>query len=199
MVQGVMDVMFHQQMTVCVSSFADRPVQRCKHTALSIALPSLAHIVTVGPASSRVDEVKKKKEYENEETPSPGDQKTWEGKVRAGLDDDNVQRDVLRLFRERQDTWSGRLRQTGVAKHRIELTLGTKLIYQAPFRAVPRSRQTKEAEIKGMRDAGSIEPTLPERAGPAILVSKRTARHGTVSTADVECRSGEGFMSSTAR
>lgn len=92
--RAVMDVIPRQPFTMCVSSPGDKSVHLPRHTTLGIALASSANITTVGPASLGVPGVKEKGENENEGSPNAKSVKTWKEKVRVGLDDEIVWREV---------------------------------------------------------------------------------------------------------
>lgn len=85
MAQGVMAVIPHLPLTVCVNSFQDKPVHAPKHTALGIALILRAQIMTVGPASPGAAEVEEREEDGNEGTPNKDNRKTSEDEVSVGF------------------------------------------------------------------------------------------------------------------
>lgn len=65
--QGVMNVIHHQPFTLCVSKLGDKPVHQPRHTTLGIALRSLTHVTTTGPASPERNEVRKREENKSKE------------------------------------------------------------------------------------------------------------------------------------
>lgn len=94
--------------------------------------------------------------------------------VCVGLHSDTVWREVLQLSGNFQHICSGQFRKIDAGECRNELTLVTKPIHQAPYRVGQRSKKIHDAQINCMRDAGVIEPTLAERAGPVVLVPKKS-------------------------
>lgn len=76
MAQSVMDVVFHQQSTVCVSSFRDKPVHVRNYTTPRIALSLPAFIMAGGLFSSAVARVKKREENGSGGSSSTDSEKT---------------------------------------------------------------------------------------------------------------------------
>lgn len=173
MAQDVEDVIHRQPFTVCVSNFEGKPVHLPKHITFGISLPSRAESMTSGPASRRAAGAKKKGENGSERSSNTDYEETWQEKVRVGLDDDSVRQEVLQLLERFQNMCNGRLGRNCVAKHRIELTSGLKLVFQAPHRAGQPSREIEEAKIYHMQDARAIETTLAKWTSPTVFAPKK--------------------------
>lgn len=152
MAQGVIEVIRHLPFTMCVSSLGERPVYLLKYNTLNVALPSPAKIMTTSLAAPGVAGVMKRGENGSKGGSSTDSEKTRQDEVRVGLDDESVRREVQQLLEVFQNNWRGRLENTDAAEHRIELNLGTKLIYRAPDRAGQRSREAGKAEPNPMRE-----------------------------------------------
>lgn len=103
MAQGVVYWIAHEPSTVSIRNFWDKPVHLPKHTALGIAFPSAAHIMTVGPASSGVVKVNERGEIKSGGNPSKHSAETQEDEVCVCLDDETDRRVVLQLSGECQD------------------------------------------------------------------------------------------------
>lgn len=83
MAQSVMEVIFHQPLTVYNNILEGKPVHLPKHTALSIALLSPAHVMIARPASRGVAEVQNWKKNRNEVNPGTESVKKWEDEACA--------------------------------------------------------------------------------------------------------------------
>ena len=68
--------------------------------------------------------------------------------------------------------WDGTLGEINTTVHRIKLIPETRPIAQARYRAGRKARDTEDAEVKKMLEAGVIEPAQSEWASPVLLVPK---------------------------
>ena len=59
--------------------------------------------------------------------------RAWEEDVHIGAEDSTVRSEIMDMLSEFKDMWSGRSGKINAAKHRIELKLGARPIYQARY------------------------------------------------------------------
>ena len=78
--------------------------------------------------------------------------------------------DVLARFAEGFRKTPGR---TGVAQHEIQMQKGVRPIAQPPRRLTPAMKEEVSKQLKGMLDAGVIEPCESPWASPLVMVTKK--------------------------
>lgn len=171
--QGTLDVIPHQALKVCVSSFGDKTVHLPEQTTLGIVMSSPAHTVANGLAFPGVAGANQREIDGGEEGSDTNSIATWEDEVRVDSGDDTVRREGLQMLGDSQDMWSSRLGKICVANYRIDRTSWAELIHQAPYRAGQRSRKIKEAQTNRMRDAGVMKPTLAEWASQIVSIPRK--------------------------
>jgi hypothetical protein len=84
-----------------------------------------------------------------------------------------LQERVLQMLNAHAGMWSASLGELTATEHRIQLTENAKPIFQAPYRAPPKARQTEKQEIERMLAADVIEPATSEWASPVVLITKK--------------------------
>ena len=98
--------------------------------------------------------------------------RSWREDVHIGAEDSTVRSEIMNMLSEFTDMWSGRLGKIDATKHRMELKLGARPIYQAPYRARPIARGKEKKEIDRVLRAGVIEPTSARWSSPVVFVPK---------------------------
>lgn len=76
-----------------------------------------------------------------------GLQEDWPDQVRVGLKDDKIKKDVVTMLKGFSDMWTGRVGKIDIFKHCIDLVPRTRSIYEQPYRAGPKAKNSRRTRL----------------------------------------------------
>lgn len=86
---------------------------------------------------------------------------------------EKLQPKIRNMLRKHEHLWSGKLGKILAIKHHINLVLGARPFKSAPYRAVPKTGELEEFEVKKQLAAGIIKPYNSEWAAPVFFATKK--------------------------
>lgn len=91
---------------------------------------------------------------------------------------------LLELIQQFEDCFSytSKVKQTPLTKHRIITDDATSPIKQNPYRVAPKEREEIQKHVKKMLEDDVIQPSKSPWASPVVLVKKKTAAYASVLT-----------------
>lgn len=80
------------------------------------------------------------------------------------------------MLKKRETMWSGKLGETNVTKHSINLKPVPRPFKSAPYQAGTRTRELEKAEINKHLAAGVLEPAQSKWASPVLFTLKKDGK-----------------------